>query len=148
MPSKIYVAVTIALVALTAFVTSRLVGSGGADDAAQELRFRVKNQCDSWSRELQMAADAYDAQARTPTAASELPLGATLRERALAAARLMSEQKFCRSVRKRDGSDVGGDKVDLAGAAFVQASDPSQLAQAVRSLADAAKSDSLVEIGP
>ena len=149
MPNKIYIAVTISLVVLTAVLTVWIVGSRGSGDEARELAFRVTMQCDSWARELEDAAKAYEEHARAPIEKPTLPFGWTHFERITAASRISAEQKFCWFVRKREAPNLGSAEIDDASSAFTaRAADPSQIAQAVRSLADAAKRNAALEIGP
>jgi hypothetical protein len=145
-PTKIFVVVTIALVVLTAVLTARIVGSGERRDDGHDLRIRVRIQCDTWLRELEAAAEAYDASVRG--SAADLPFGSTRQERFLVISRVVAEQKFCRSLRKREGTDLGGTDVEKAGATFFTSDDPSKIAPALRILADAAKLDATLPIGP
>jgi hypothetical protein len=148
-PNKIYIAVTIALVALSSFVTARIVGSRGSEQAGHRLAFKVEMQCDSWARELDKAAEAYEAHARAPIEKPDLPFGVTHFERHVAGARIHSEQKFCRFVRGLESPDPGTNEIDDATSAFTSTgADPNQLAKAMRSLAEGAKRTTVLEIRP
>ena len=143
-PSKMKTRLTTVLVVAAAIVTA--LGCGHESDPKPEVAAFVADKCGSWAKNLESAADAYDAFGKTSSTfdgddAKRLPLGSTPKERSIAVGLLSERLAFCRGVRAHSG-DTRFDQFNVdevkGGDEFALADQPARAAQGLRRMATAA----------